>query len=275
MPGGLGSSTEERDGAHPVRLGPLNRWERPAAGVAGSVLAGAGVVAVFVSKNQAGSATLLVIGGLFLLMALSGRTIESVRIGDWEFTMSELRRQAAEQARSGQTEQAQAMLNVLKKLNPTADRDPEVHAVEMSVFENRVLDAVEAARSEGEQVERHPNAGLGEPLTVLVAQPGGVRIGVFAAYALDGSGHIDASASDSFVRRAQEVDCAAYLFVNGTLHQEDLERLAEGIQRHGGRPVGVETWASTAQSAALRPAIDRLLARVRGPQDERVTIPRQ
>jgi hypothetical protein len=239
------------------------------------VLAGAGVVAVFVSKNQVGSATLLVIGGLFLLMALSGRTIESVRIGDWEVTMSELHRQAAEQARSGLTERAQATLDVLKKLNPGAGRDPEVHAVEISLFENRVIHAVEAACGEGEQVVRHLNAGLGEPLAVLVAQPDGLRIGVFAAYALDESGHVEPASSDGFVRRAREMDCAAYLFVNGTLHQEDLERLAEGIQRGGGRPVDIETWASTAQPAPLRPAVDRLLARVRGPQDESVTIPRQ
>lgn len=274
MPGGAEGSTGQ-DGARPVRLGRLDKWERPAAGVAGSALAGAGVVAVFISQNQAGSATLVVIGGLFLLMALSGRTIESVRIGDWEFTMSELRRQAAEQARSGLTEQAQATLNILKKINPASGRDPEVHAVEISVFENRVLDAVEAASGEGEHVERHPNGGLGEPLAVLVAQPDGVRIGVFAAYALDESGHIEAASSDSFVRRAREMDCAAYLFVNGTLHQEDLERLADGIQRDSGQPVDIETWASTEQSAPLRPAVDRLLVRVRGPQDERVTIPRQ
>lgn len=276
MPRGVGSSTGAQDGARPVRLGPLDgRWERPAAGVVGSLFAGAGAVAVFISKNQAGSATLVVIGALFLLMAVSGRTIESVRIGDWEFTLSELRRQAAEQAHSGLTDQAQAMLNVLKKLDPAADRDPAVRAVEITVFENRVLDAIEAARSEGEQVERYPNSGLGEPLAVLVAQPDGIRIGAFAAYALDDSGHISAAASDSFVRRAREVDCAAYLFVNGTLHQEDLARLAEGIQRDGGRPVGIETWVSIEQSAPLRPAIDRLLARVRGPQDERVTIPGQ
>ncbi|MGW3953206.1 hypothetical protein ACWEKM_20335 [Streptomyces sp. NPDC004752] len=239
------------------------------------MLAGAGVVAVFVSANQAGSSTLVVIGGLFLLMALSGRTIESVRIGDWEFTMAELRRQADEQARSGLTEEAQATLNVLKKLNPAADRDPEVHAVEMAVFENRVVEAVEAACADGEQVERKPSADLGEPLAVLVAQPGGIRIGVFAAYALTESGRIETAASNSFVRRAREVDCAAYLFVNGTLHQESLGRLAEGIQRDGGRPVGIATWASTGQPAPLRPAIDHLLTRVRGPQDEGRTIPRQ
>lgn len=271
---GAGSSTGQQ-GAGPARLGRLDKWERPAAGIAGSGLVGAGVVAVFVSQNQAGSATLLAIGGLFLLMALSGRTIESVRIGDWELTMSELRRQAAEQARSGMTEQAQATLGILKKLNPAADRDPEVHAVEMSVFENHVLDAVEHARTEGEQVERYPNGGLGEPLAVLAAQPDGTRVGVFAAYALDESGHIDAASSDSFIRRARELDCAGYLFVNGTLHQTDLDRLADGIQRDGGQPVDVETWASIGQSAPLRPALDRLLARVRGSRDETATIPQQ
>ena len=274
MPGEAGSWTG-RDATRSVRWGWLRRWERPAAGAAGSVLAGAGVVAVFVSENQAGSATLIVIGGLFLLMAVSGRTIESVRIGDWEFTMSELRRQAAEQASSGLTEQAQATLEVLKRLNPTSNRDPEVQAVEASVFENRVLEAVEAARREGEQVERHPQAGLGEPLAVLVAQPGGLRIGVFAAYALEESGHIDAASAGGFVQRARGGDCVAYLFVNGTLHQTDLERLAEGIERDRGQPVDVEVWASTARSAPLRPAIDRLLTRVRGAADGRATVPAQ
>ncbi len=71
----------------------------------------------------------------------------------------ELRRQAAEP-----TEQAHAAFNVLEQLNPASGQDPEPRAVELSVFENRVGEAVEAARSEGEQVEHHPNASLGEPL---------------------------------------------------------------------------------------------------------------
>ena len=137
--------------------------------------------------------------------------------------MAELRRQAAAQAHSGLSEQAQATLNVLKKLSPAADRDPEVHAVEMTVFENRILEAVEAARLEGEQVEHQLNADLGEPLAILVTQPDAIRIGVFAAYALNVTGHISPTSSDSFVRRAREADCAAYLLVNGTLHREDLE----------------------------------------------------
>ncbi|WP_263166739.1 hypothetical protein [Streptomyces sp. SCSIO ZS0520] len=269
------SPVEAQDAARPVRLGVLKRWERPAAGVAGGVLAGAGVAAVFVSRNQAGSATLVVIGGLFLLMAVSGRTIESVRFGDWEFTMAELRRQAAEQARSGRTDQAQATLHVLKKLSPVADRDPEVRAVEISLFENRVVEAVEAARIEGEQVESHENADLGEPLAILVAQSGGVRIGVFAAYASNDSGRIDASVVDQFVRRARDMACEALLFVNGTLRQEDLERLVEGIERDGGPLVGVETWASITEAGSLRPAVDYLLERVRGSRDEGITLPHQ
>jgi hypothetical protein len=185
-----------------------------------------------------------------------------------------LREQAAEQADAGLTEQAQATLDVLKQLNPRSALDPKVRAVELSVFENRVSEAVEVAQAEGEEVEHHANdAGLGEPLAVLVTRPGGVRIGVFAAYSLDGSGRIDVSASDNFVQRAREVDCAAYLFVNGQLDREDLERLAEGIQRDGGQPVGVVSWVSTAQPAPLRPAIDGLLARVRSAQDAQATPP--
>ncbi|GAA2112527.1 hypothetical protein GCM10009802_10670 [Streptomyces synnematoformans] len=52
------------------------------AGAAGTVLVGAGVAAVFIAENEVGSATLIVVGGLFLLMGVSGRTIESVRVGE-------------------------------------------------------------------------------------------------------------------------------------------------------------------------------------------------
>ncbi|MFI5998185.1 hypothetical protein ACIBAC_40840 [Streptomyces sp. NPDC051362] len=275
MGGDTEGSVSAQDGARPVRLGRLARWERPLSGLIGSLLAMAGGTAVFVSKNQAGSVTLVGLGGLFLLMAVSGRTIESVRIGDWEITMAELRRQAAEQVRAGLNERAQATLDVLKNLDPGADRDPEVHALEITVFENRLLGAVEALRAENEQVERHLTAGLGEPLAVLVSQPRDVRIGFFAAYAQDISGHISRTSLQNFIQRAHEADCAAYLFVNGTLHPEDLTTLVQGIERDGGQPVGVETWSPTAQPTNLRPAVDRLLARVRGPEIETPTIPRQ
>ncbi|QMU73213.1 hypothetical protein [Streptacidiphilus sp. P02-A3a] len=244
--------------------------------MAGVLLAGAGVAAVFRAEGQAGSVALILTGGLFLLMALSGRTVESIRFGDWELKMGEeLLRQASEQARSGHNDQAETILSVLRALNPMADRDPEVYAIEATLFENRVLEAVESARAGDEQVELRPAAGLGEPLAVLVAQPGRTRIGVFAGYALDGSGHIDTAAVNGFIQRARGGSCDAYLFVNGTLHQEDLERLITGIQRDGGRPVGVATWATPAQPTPLRPAVDRLLERVRAPQGTHGTIPSQ
>jgi hypothetical protein len=49
---------------------------------------------------------------------------------------------------------------------------------------------------------------------------------------------------------------------------------ADDIERNGGKPVGLESWPSTAQPGQLRPAVDRLPARVRGSQDEPV-VPHQ
>jgi hypothetical protein len=83
-----------------------------------------------------------------------------------------------------------------------------------------------------------------------VAQPGGIRSGVFAAYALAEFGHIETAALNSFARRAREMDCAAYLFVNGTLHQENLMRLAERM---------AQTAAAASRARQVEPGFHRPL----------------
>ncbi|MEV6552011.1 hypothetical protein AB0M57_25355 [Streptomyces sp. NPDC051597] len=264
-----------------AQTGQMSRGQRFAASLAGTALGGAGATSVFVSENQAGGVALVVTGGLFLLMGVTGRFIKSIQAADWGITMEEQRElaeRAKAQAEAGLTARAQATLDVLKRLSPTGGQNAEVRQAELALqtarFENRVLEAVDAARIDAEEVQRHPEAGLGEPIAILLTQPS-IRIGIFAAYSENESGHIPQDSSDDFIRRAREFDCAAYLFVNGTLHEQDLNHLAEGIERDGGKYVSVTHWTSVERPRPLRPDIDRLLDRVRGPQNDTVTIPHQ
>jgi len=54
----------------------LNNWARTGSGALGLAFGGAGGYSVFANTNQAGSTALLLIGGIFLLMTLTGRVPE-------------------------------------------------------------------------------------------------------------------------------------------------------------------------------------------------------
>lgn len=59
----------------PITLTP---WARRSSGVVGVVSAGLGAWSVFLNTNQAGSAALLLLGALFILMAMSGRVPDRI-----------------------------------------------------------------------------------------------------------------------------------------------------------------------------------------------------
>jgi hypothetical protein len=58
----------------------LNGTQRWLSGIAGVLATGGGVVAIFVKDNNAGAAVLLIIGLVFLLMAITARAITSVKL---------------------------------------------------------------------------------------------------------------------------------------------------------------------------------------------------
>jgi hypothetical protein len=68
-------------------------------------LTGAGIAAVFITKNSAGAATLVGVGALLVLVGLLGDQLESLRYGDLELV---LRRKADEAKGRGDLEAARA-----------------------------------------------------------------------------------------------------------------------------------------------------------------------
>ena len=256
---------EQSQGSDAVSdLDPLTRMERTAALAIGVVLAAPGAVAVFISRNQAGSVTLLILGGVFMFVGVSGLAINGAKAKDWEIWFGARRRSLIERAAAAKPEQAQALLDVLAILDPAADKDPKFAELQIKILEDRVIEAAQAACGPGERYESFPDAGLGEPLIVVVTEPHGLRVGVFAAYGSGAEGHISRVSKDRFVRRARELDCAGFIFVNGMLHDDDLDYLVTGIEQDNGPVVEVETWQGPKSDTKLRPAVERVRRRVLG-----------
>ncbi|MGA4728996.1 hypothetical protein ACPB67_16345 [Micromonospora taraxaci] len=73
---------------------PLGVWARVTAVVLGTAGTGAGCVAVFATNNQAGTAVLLLVGAVLLLLGLQGTPLLSFGGGDYRFELARLRRRA-------------------------------------------------------------------------------------------------------------------------------------------------------------------------------------
>jgi hypothetical protein len=108
---------------------PLRRGQRTAAAAIGTVLAGGGVASVFLGKNQAGSATLLLGGALFLLISVSGMPILGAKLRDFELHLAVRRaqqiRDVADRLPDGEAER---LLQILQDVHggtlETAVADP-------------------------------------------------------------------------------------------------------------------------------------------------------
>ncbi|MFD3746393.1 hypothetical protein [Nocardia sp. NPDC058633] len=80
----------EQAEAVPGSLGPGERW---LAGILGTAFGAAGGAAVFLSDNQAGSAALLILATVLLLLGVQGTALTRFGSGEHSFEMAEKRRQ--------------------------------------------------------------------------------------------------------------------------------------------------------------------------------------
>jgi hypothetical protein len=108
MPGQLPSESQRAF----VSLSKPMRW---LAGTIGLLAEAAGIAAIFIKNNNAGSLALIALGAAFLLIAITGHGIRSVKIGSTEFVMQEVA--SAQEAKFvGDDERAYTILDHLLRL---------------------------------------------------------------------------------------------------------------------------------------------------------------
>ncbi|SCK24670.1 hypothetical protein H181DRAFT_01875 [Streptomyces sp. WMMB 714] len=238
---------------------PLSRWQRAGAATAGILLAGAGSVAMFVSENGAGSAVSLVVGAVFILMAITGMPFLGGRLMDAELMMGRRRARLIKQAKAAPPLDARVLLDDLILTDRGVIDDPNAVALDFALLLDEVRYAAGEALEPDDSLHHTSNPQIGDPLLVLERSTG-QRLGIYAMSAKSESGRLSATFSDQFTARAAHAECDGYLWVAAAPFQDDLRSLAARTERETGKAVGIVDWST--RNVGLRRGIDDLDNRV-------------
>ncbi|MEU3773570.1 hypothetical protein AB0F11_10230 [Streptomyces sp. NPDC032472] len=239
---------------------PLSRWERLGASLAGCSLAGAGVVAVFATGNQAGSVALLLVGAVLLVMAINGSPLTRARYQDYELLMTRRRRSLATTIEQEEPQDARQALQVLSAIDPRSTDDPVVAQVSAAVYEREVADRLERVYPDTRRVGGPDDLGI----DILVQTPT-ARIGVqvkAGRSVLSGSRlrtEVQAVVAVNSIRR-DPID--GFLLVTNRPLPHQLDRRLRELQTLG-LPVAVVRWMDDQDDAILGAKVEELVSRVR------------
>ncbi|MFD9485643.1 hypothetical protein ACFWBX_16980 [Streptomyces sp. NPDC059991] len=253
---GDGSGVPEPDAA------PLSRWERLSASVLGLGLSGAGVIAVFVTSNQAGSVALLLVGAVLLLMAVNGSPLTRARYQDYELFMARRRRDVVANMQDDSPEEARQALQVLSTLDPGASRDPVVARASNYLLELEVVRRLQRLHPAAEVSQGPYDQGVD-----AVVPMDGSRIGVEVK---GGSGSVPFHAADlrrivnqvssSRTRLGGPTIDGLLIVTNRALPAQMSRRIRELSEI---MPTGVVRWLDEQDDQALEAALRELSGRLR------------
>ena len=195
--------------------GPLAWWQRTLAGLVGVTMTGAGGYSVFKTSNQAGSATLLIFGCIFMISSLNGAQIQGLKLKDSDISWykSKVRREYARAAEQEPPEEGRKILETLSSVDPQAARDPAVQRASGYVYARQVSEALHR---------------IADPRNITEAFQGGPDYGV-----------------DMFLNMAPAtVAVIVKSPFSGVLAYRDLESIVSKAVRSGYRTILVITNAS-------------------------------
>jgi hypothetical protein len=123
---------------------PLSTRQRAIASALGFALAGGGATSVYLTSNEAGSTTLIIFGCIFLLMALSGAPLQSLKIKDTEIVLAQVRQKMAEAVIEESTtpDEAQRLVEMYASADPGSSQDPAMAQAVAKAYERLVVDAL-------------------------------------------------------------------------------------------------------------------------------------
>ncbi|WP_147255604.1 hypothetical protein [Streptomyces sp. PT12] len=234
---------------------PLSGWGRFAAGVTGLALSGAGTVAVFVTKNQAGSVALVLGGIVFLLMLISGNPLLSLGHGDTQMRFANRRRRVIQEAEEAPPREARSALEALSTIDPLASRDAAFIRTSARVHERLMYAELLRLFPEFSVNEGRLDGPIHPDITVVTPD----RYAIFIE-----SKTLQGPVSTTVVH--QLTGMAAASVMGGLLvSNQKLSRGAEGLllrARESGNKVSFVQWRDENDSGALKGAVIGLLREV-------------
>jgi hypothetical protein len=129
--------------APPRRALALRPWERLFAGTIGVSAAGAGGVGVFLSDNQAGTTALLILGVVFLIMAVQGTALRQLNKDGGVYANRDIEERAVKRIERVREEQgpaaAQAALESATAARPELKNSPAVQVMNAHLYEQLLV----------------------------------------------------------------------------------------------------------------------------------------
>jgi hypothetical protein len=251
------SAPDEEPEHLPAKLEP---WARITSIVLGGALAFTGGWAVLAdSGNQAGTLGVFLMGLVLLVMGLQNTPLTGITAGGGasfaiQRKIQQVKELANEKRDEGEPDEAKAVIDTAKVLNPEIFRDPAIRALD---YEVRVGIALNALLSQGIR----SLALSGTQVDYAIQTPGGRSIAVEVKYL---SSRLSRSALNHLVRRIQsallpggEHFAGLLIVTNGSVNS-----FAGGAEVEG-FPVEFVTWNGGIDVTELRQGLDRLRARLK------------
>ena len=147
------------DSAEPTPVGPsppsatgprdLNGLERAAAALIGVSGTGVGGFGIFLSDNQAGTAVILLLGVVFLLMAVQGTAVRRITKDGGDFADRAAEQRAVDSVQITLDERgpeaARAAIDAATAARPQLEQSPAISAMNGQLYERSAIDAIRAA----------------------------------------------------------------------------------------------------------------------------------
>lgn len=237
----------------------LTPFERVSSAVAGIALGVTGCIATFTTDNEFGTGALIVLGGAFGVLALTGQPIRRIKIGDHETEFyAKVGRKAVEVAESdsGDVSERETALELVEQVRETTPNAP-TRVVSLSLayqYERTVLDAVQRAAA----VVETPKFG---PVDAIVDKTIGVEVKYRSAGRAPGKNALSpGGAYRQAVERAAASGLDALLVVtNSTVAFDQIESVPD---TQSGRPLRVKLlqWTQGMGDEVLKAGLSEMVS---------------
>jgi hypothetical protein len=217
--------------------------------VAGSLLATGGVMAVFMTDNQAGSVALLLISAVFMIMSINGAPLLGIRYSDNEIRLGSRGRRVLANVIKEPPEIARQTLDALVNYDPRIRDDPMAHANLQLVFPRAGITQIDFDNEWADLAIAVPENGRISSMQV-------VEIALKYTY------------NDVALSTASLRDFAEYrtgrtvptVLVTNYRIPAELERRRRELRYEYGEDVVIIRWVDPEDNQALKEAIEPLLS---------------
>ena len=244
--------------------GPLAWWQRALAGLVGVAMTGAGGYSVFKTTNQAGSATLLIFGCIFMISSLNGAQIQGLKLKDSDISWykTKVRREYAKVAEQEPPQQARKLLDALSTVDPQAARDPLVQRVSVEVYVRQIFEALDRLAGPG-KLSAAFKGGPDYGADVLVDTTAG-RIAIVVKTTKNGILRVE-DLDETLSRAAAKGYPGVLIVTNGRLSSAArIHPSPEAMGQVFGVQLRVVQWFDGADDEQLRGALSDLTTRMAG-----------